>query len=334
MSQHSSFCRTSPGGRLRLALGLLLAAQALWAHPAAAAPGAATLKLATWNLEWLLTPEAFNALKEHCIPADAPRRGTRRSIPCDVAANHERSATDIAGLARYARELDADVIAVQEVDGANAARQIFPRHEFCFTGGPAVQNTGFAIRRGLPFRCGADLAALALGGSVRRGATLVLFPGTPRELHLLAVHLKSGCARGQLDAREYSCERLARQGPALRDWLRHEARSGTRFAVLGDFNRDLLAEGAAGDAGNASGLWAQLQEAASGLLSNTAWHQPYRNCRIGQPHRGYIDYILLGGALRSRLVAGSFQRLTYSAGDAWRLKLSDHCPVAVELLLD
>jgi len=339
------FCHglcASPGGRCRLSLGVLWAALALWAGPpcalAAPAPGAQKLKLATWNLEWLMTPSGFNALKGSCVPADAPRRGTRRSIPCDVAADLERSATDIAGLARYARELDADVIAVQEVDGVNAARQIFPRHEFCFTGGPAVQNTGFAIRRGLPFRCDADLAALSLGDSVRRGATLTLFPGTARELHLLAVHLKSGCARGQLDAQDYACARLSRQGPALRAWLKREAAGGTRYAVLGDFNRDLLADagpgdGAAGDAGATAGLWGQLQEAAGGGLMNTAQHQPYRNCRIGQPHSGYIDYILLGGALQHSLVPGSFARLTYSATDAWRLKLSDHCPVAVELLL-
>ncbi len=275
-----------------------------------------------------MTPSGFNALKGSCVPADAPRRGARRSIPCDVAADLERSATDIAGLARYAHELDADVIAVQEVDGVNAARQIFPHHEFCFTGGPAVQNTGFAIRRGLPFRCDADLAALSLGDSVRRGATLTLFPGTARELHLLAVHLKSGCARGQLDARDYACARLSRQGPALRAWLKRAAADGARYAVLGDFNRDLLA-----DAGGTAGLWGQLQEAAGGGLMNTAQHQPYRNCRIGQPHSGYIDYILLGGALQASLVPGSFERLTYSTTDAWRLKLSDHCPVAVELLL-
>lgn len=328
---------------LWLALGLWLAAAGAAAGPRPGAlapavqpatpPGARHLKLATWNLEWLMTPAGFNALKGGCVPAEAPRRSARRSIPCDVAADLERSATDIAGLARYARELDADVIALQEVDGANAARQVFPRHEFCFTGGPAVQNTGFAIRRGVPYRCGEDLAALSLGDSVRRGATLTLFPGTPRELHLLAVHLKSGCARGQLDAREYSCARLARQGPALRAWLGHEAASGARYAVLGDFNRDLLADGAAERADGSGGLWAQLQEAAGGGLLNTAQGQPYRNCRIGQPHRGYIDYILLGGGLKNSIVPGSFERLTYSATDAWRLKLSDHCPVAVVLLL-
>jgi endonuclease/exonuclease/phosphatase family metal-dependent hydrolase len=252
-----------------------------------------------------------------------------------VAADLERSASDLAGLARYARALDADVIAMQEVDGVNAARQIFPRHEFCFTGGPAVQNTGFAIRRGLPFRCGADLAELSLGDSVRRGATLVLFPGTRRELRLLAVHLKSGCARAPLDSHDYSCERLSRQRPALRDWLHQASFPEARFAVLGDFNRDLLAESATGfEVEGSAGLWRQLQESASGRLLNTAQDQPFHNCHVGQPHRGYIDYILIGGALREHLVAGSFERLSYSASDAWRLKLSDHCPVAVKLRID
>ena len=67
---------------------------------------------------------------------------------------------------------------------------------------------------------------------------------------------------------------------------------------------------------------------------NTAQHQPHRNCRMGQPHSGYIDYILLGGALRGRALAGSFERITYDAGEAWRLKLSDHCPVALSVRVD
>ena len=330
----------TPLGPMLCRLLLLLSAALVSAPLAALAPPpsrtpSATLKLATWNMEWLLTPEGFNALKDHCTPAGDLQRRRQRSLPCDVAANLERSATDVAAMARYARQLDADVIALQEVDGANAARQIFPRHEFCFTGGPAVQNTGFAIRRGLPFRCGADLATLSLGDTVRRGATIVLYPGTRRELHLLGVHLKSGCARAQLDTREHSCERLARQGPALHDWVAGEAQAGARYAVLGDFNRDLLAEsGALSNHAPPGGLWAQLQEAGSSLMFNTAEGKPFRNCHIGQPHTGYIDYILLGNALKSSLIAGSFERLTYSASDAWRLKLSDHCPVAIKLSLD
>ncbi len=327
----------SSSGPLLCRLGLLLAAALVGAAPARSPVNAprATLKLATWNLEWLLTPTGFNALKNRCTPARDRQGHGQRSLPCDVAANLERSATDLAAMARYARQLDADVIAVQEVDGAEAARQVFPGYEFCFTGGPAVQNTGFAIRRGLPFRCGADLSALSLGDSVRRGATLVLYPGTRRELHLLGVHLKSGCARARLDTPEHSCERLARQGPALHDWLAGEARAGDRYVVLGDFNRDLLAEsGALSNHALPGGLWGQLQEGGSDLVFNTALGEAFHNCHIGQPHTGYIDYILPGNALKARLIAGSFERLTYSAGDAWRRKLSDHCPVAIKLSID
>jgi hypothetical protein len=51
-------------------------------------------------------------------------------------------------------------------------------------------------------------------------------------------------------------------------------------------------------------------------------------------HSGYIDQILLGPALAAARVPGSFQRLTYSARDAWRLKLSDHCPIAIRIALE
>jgi endonuclease/exonuclease/phosphatase family metal-dependent hydrolase len=301
--------------------------------PSPAAPR--TIRLATWNLEWLMTPATFQSLAGHCTTADQAREWKQRSIPCDVAARLERSATDIAGLAGYARRLDADVVALQEADGPEAARQLFPRYEFCFTGGREVQNTGFAVRRGLPFRCGPDLAALSLGDQLRRGATLVLYPGSPLELHLLAVHLKSGCARAPLDTPERACASLLRQAPPLRAWLEAEARIGHRYAVLGDFNRDLAAElraARAGESGQTS-LWAHLGGGSVSLV-NTAEYAAFHNCYAGQPHSGYIDYILLGDRLAESMVKGSFERLSYSATDAWRLKLSDHCPVAIDLRLD
>ena len=68
-----------------------------------AAPArAAELKLATWNLEWLtLRPAGDPALPDNVRP---------------------KSADAHAALQRYARQLDADVVAFQEVDGADAAR--------------------------------------------------------------------------------------------------------------------------------------------------------------------------------------------------------------------
>ena len=108
------------------------------------------VKLATWNLEWFMKPETVRALTPTCTPADAPRDGARRGIPCDVAHEFTRSGEDISAMRRYARDLDADVVALQEVDGADAARLLFTDHEFCFSKRVAVQNNGFAIRRGIP----------------------------------------------------------------------------------------------------------------------------------------------------------------------------------------
>jgi endonuclease/exonuclease/phosphatase family metal-dependent hydrolase len=297
-----------------------------------------TVKLATWNLEWLLTPATFSALKSTCTENDEKRRAGQRLLPCDVAAKLERSAIDLAALARYARQLNADVVAIQEVDGPNAARQVFAEHHFCFTGSKALQNNGFAIRRGVPYRCGDDLNALSLGDSVRRGVTVVLYPDTDHELYLLGVHLKSGCARPPLDRGASACEKLARQVPALEGWIDSQARAGHRFAVLGDFNRELLAErGAARNAaGGQRNVWEEINDGvpAGAALVNVAAGERFRNCANGQNHSGFIDQILLDRLLARQLVAGSFERLTWEARDASRLQLSDHCPVAVRLRIE
>lgn len=318
-----------PTPTLRRVPMALLAALAT-AAAAGAPPPAATLRLASWNLDWLIAPAQFAALAPACVPEGVDHHG-RRSIPCDVAAHLERGAADYAALAGIARGLDADVVALQEVDGEAAARLVFPGYSFCFTGGPAVQNTGFALRKGLPYRCGPDVLPLSLGDELRRGAQVVLWPGTRRELHLLGVHLKSGCARGSLGRGEKACRRLAEQAPRLADWVRAEARAGHAYAVMGDFNRDLRAESLRGD----SGLLHALDEALPGApLLDASAGSPYRNCRRGQRSSGYIDYLLLGGALRARAIAGSFERITYEPAQAWRMKLSDHCPVALSVRVD
>jgi endonuclease/exonuclease/phosphatase family metal-dependent hydrolase len=314
LAKAARFC--SGGNRLILSAMALLQLSATVAGDSTPA-GMGSLKIASWNLEWLLTPDTFRSLKPHCTGDDGERRHTRRQLPCDVARTLERSATDIQAMARYARALDADVVALQEVDGANAARQLFPGYDFCFTGNTALQNTGFAIRRGVPYQCGSDIANLSLGDSVRRGATVTLFPATQREIHLLGVHLKSGCARQPLTGSLDACVKLKQQVPALEAWIESQARAKHRFALMGDFNRDLLATGDV--------LGSNVHSAAS--------RGDFTNCSVGQRHNGFIDYLLFGDRLFARLQPGSFERLTYAARDAARYKLSDHCPVSVRIQL-
>jgi endonuclease/exonuclease/phosphatase family metal-dependent hydrolase len=285
------------------------------------------LKIATWNLEWFMEPRTLRALTPACLPHDAPRDGARRAIPCDVAHELARSNEDIAALRRHAHQLDADVVALQEVDGPDAARLVFTDHEFCFSRRVAVQNNGFAIRRGLPFSCGPDLESLSLNDDVRRGVELRLFPGSAQELRFLSVHLKSGCARDELAADRTSCAQLAAQVAPLERWIDDQARAGKPFAVLGDFNRDLRREPAG------VSFWGQLDDLdpPDADLVNTADGRIFQNCMPQQTFSGYIDYIVLGRRMARGMVENSFGRALYRPRDARRRKLSDHCPVFIRL---
>ncbi len=329
--------RPSAGVTLALlATVLVTACSSPGSAVAAAGSDRTELKIATWNLEWLITPAALRALVPTCVSEGAARpRG--RYIPCDVARDLARTQEDFAALASYARKLDADVVAIQEVDGDAAARLVFPGYRFCFTQRRAVQNNGFAIRSGIPFRCGPDVRDIALDGSVRRGAYVTLYPGTRRELHLLGVHLKSGCGNRALDDPDTDCQILARQVPALERWIDTQAAAARRFAVLGDFNRNLQGDRppARNDAGTLRALWPEIDDAEppGSDLVNTADGEKFLNCSAQQAFSSYIDYIVLGQALAERRIGGSFQRITYSARDAARRKLSDHCPVAVRVKL-
>jgi endonuclease/exonuclease/phosphatase family metal-dependent hydrolase len=312
----------APRLTLRLAATLLVGAGLLGIPFGARAESGGSLTLATWNLEWLIAPSSFQHLKAHCLPKGAPP--APNTLPCDVAQRLERSERDFAALARYARELNADVISLQEVDGESAARLVFPGYSFCFTRRAHVQNNGFAIRAGVPHRCDPDLESLSLGDALRRGAQLTLFPGEAGEMRLLSVHLKSGCADKPLTRTDKACDELTRQIPALRRWIDEQERTGRPYAVLGDFNRDLL-----GDSGP-GGLWQQLSGSAERpQLVNVASGQAFRNCVPGQGYAAYIDHIVLSRAPGVTVVPGSFSRLTYRAVDARRARLSDHCPVAV-----
>jgi endonuclease/exonuclease/phosphatase family metal-dependent hydrolase len=302
------------------------------------APGTPpAIKLASWNLEWLIAPEAFKDLKETCTRADERPADGGRHIPCDVAARLQRSTRDFRALARYAARLDADVIALQEVDGAAAGRLVFPGYNFCFTSREQIQNNGFAIRAGLAFRCGPDVRDLGARDRLRRGAQLILFPGEPREMHLLSVHLKSGCSRDPLNGPAQACRELARQVPALEAWIDEQGRSGRPFAVLGDFNRDLLGErgSARTPTGALLNIWPELDDAdpPEADLVNAAERAPFLNCRPGQSYDAYIDFIVLSKSLGTMQIPGSFERITYSASDARRTRLSDHCPVATRIRL-
>ncbi len=315
-------------------LGLLLTASTAHAVEPLPVPARANLRIAAWNLEWLIAPENFRALAKDCVPRGAPRGPRKRSIPCNVVDRLERSNIDFRALARIARELDADVVALQEVDGPSAAKRVFPKHDFCFADDAGVQNVGFAIRRGVPHRCAPDYVELSLEGRLRRGAVVVLYPDDPREMHLMSVHLKASCPRRPLDDANPNCVTLAKQVPIFEEWIDEQASAGRRFAVLGDFNHDFSTRGPArNEQGALRNFWAEINdgEPAGAMLVNPSENKRFLNCSPAHNYSSYIDHVILGESLNEWRVPDSFIRVTFTPKDALQRKLSDHCPVGVDL---
>jgi endonuclease/exonuclease/phosphatase family metal-dependent hydrolase len=299
------------------ALGFLAVAAA--ASPGSPATTPQVLTIASWNLEWLVSPETSHTSRLAC------NSGRIAPMPCDVARDLARDTADLAKLAQYAKRLDADVIAFQEVENRRAARRVFRGYDICINSGPGVQQAGFAVRAGIAHRCDPPLQALASGFRQRAGARLTLYPGTTRQIELLAVHLKSGCSRDALDSGGAACRTLAAQGRALAAWMQQRAERNVRAIVLGDFNRT----GPGNDV-----FWQQLQagDTPDAAYFNASAAVAFSNCYRGQPFSEYIDHILVSRALKAQIVRGSFRHHGFRSLDAFRYRLSDHCPISVSLI--
>jgi endonuclease/exonuclease/phosphatase family metal-dependent hydrolase len=278
----------------------------------AALPAAATeLKLSTWNIAWLtLRPPGDPAL---------PRGQVARS-PADLAA-----------LAAYARRLDADVVALQEVDGPEAAARVFDpaTYAFFFARENDVQRTGFAVRRTLRATQNEDLERLDLRAgarrSLRRGTDITVHAASGAPLRLLSIHLNSGCQSGPLDRDDRECETLHRQAEVLAGWVSARQREGVAFAILGDFNRRMT--------GPTDEMLRALAAPETPLLRTTEGRS--NPCWAGaRGGRSFIDHILLGGGAERWFQRDSLRVLVYAEqGQEARERLSDHCPISIRLRL-
>lgn len=266
---------------------------------------AQTLKLATWNIEWL-------TLRQPGDPA----------LPADV--RRTRNNDDFALLHRYAEALAADVVAFEEVDGPEVAARVFSTDHYTLhlTADHVTQRTGFAIRKGLAFTANPDVRALNVYPPdapfpLRSGADVTLHFGA-RELRVLAVHLKTGCREDRpTRSRRPACATLAAQIPPLQAWIAAREREAIPFVIMGDFNR-----------------W---MEGDDPFLADLRLAGPLVRATEGQadPCWGggrFIDHILAGGPAANWLQPNSLRVLVYRETDPQAKEhLSDHCPVSVML---
>jgi len=285
-------------GRLLLVLAILLPLPV-----AAAGPPGIVLKVATWNMEWFTLRRAGD-------PALPPTVKPKRPA-------------DIARLRAYAAILNADVVALEEVDGPAPAAEVFPpdRYVLHFTRDHVIQRVGFAIRRGIAFTANPDLRGLDPYASdapeqLRSGADVTLHLGG-RNLRILAVHLKTGCWEVGLNSRRRACAVMREQLPVLERWIEARRREDTPFLIIGDFNRVL---------GPDDAFLAGLDRITPLAVAT----EGYRNPCWGGRYSTFIDQILAGDAARQWMQPATFRVLVYrETAPEWRERLSDHCPVMV-----
>jgi 5'-nucleotidase (lipoprotein e(P4) family) len=299
------------------------------------APAAApALKLATWNMEWLRGTDVTPEEQQFCATAEGKANIGRCAAPL-------RTPADYAAIKRYVEVLDADIVALQEVNGAPAAARVFDpnQYDFYFTGQAWVQKAGFAVRKGRGIKVAQNPDVKELGDAeppnLRWGADITVTASSGGVLRLLAVHLKSGCFDKPLTDTAQNrygqapCPILQKQVPVLRGWIAARQAEGVPFALMGDFNRRFNKEPkeATDAAGRPVGLWASI--AGADLVAVDA-QQPYVGCSTKDRYDAYIDHVVLSGKLAARVVPNTYERIRYRDEDL-NFALSDHCPMAVKI---
>ena len=277
------------------------------------------IRIATWNLNRL-----------HWQTGGALWRG--------AAA---RSDDDYETLARYARGLNADVIAFQEVNGPRAAARVFPPRDYAlyFSGRYDARYddiyNGFAVRKGRFDRVEKrDHDALGLESGARyqlRWGVDLTVRRNGQSLRLLNVHLKSRCfAKSLRVPRDRHCRKLSRQVDLLEPWIDARWREGVPFVVLGDFNRALDRHG------SRDHLWEAIDDGdPQGLKLHRlpAGQEPACWRGTSRYHRHPIDFFVFGARAWRRVDRASFRQVVWTDrdADARRGLPSDHCPIAVDL---
>jgi endonuclease/exonuclease/phosphatase family metal-dependent hydrolase len=275
-----------------------------------------------------------------------------------------------ATIANLIEEQGVRVIAFQEVRSAEVVKQLLGPHaerfSVCDAPHEGFQTIAFAWDRSLgqEGRCIVETGLAVVDNpadpearKVRPGLALELtVQGRP--ITFLNVHLKSGCANivphpiyqaRLLDDPAPACNVLNRQVAPIERWLDKVARRSPDFVLLGDFNRRIDEEAAAGieparvraDGSGPAGvpvpgadgrvatryLWQELNDGVRSLKQ-----VPLTGVEAGC--RGFtgLDHIVLSGPLAARQAAdiGSRKSAVVQA-PGQRIETSDHCPRSLTL---
>ncbi|PSF35656.1 hypothetical protein C7H19_15550 [Aphanothece hegewaldii CCALA 016] len=277
------------------------------------------LTIATWNLEHLAEKNG-----EGCRP--------RQNADYQLLQSYANRLLD---------EKKVDIITLQEVENEAAAHRVFPASKWniVLASRPSssqprkcrenpnntltTQLAGFAIRKDIVFEKEKDLEALDLSNlGLRRGAYIIV-KSNSQPLHLLAVHLKSGCFSDSLSnppSNNSSCKELATQLPILEKWIDERVKKGERFAIAGDLNRRLNIPG--------DEFWQEIDDSEPDIGADLETITEGRLSSCNR-YKDYIDHIVLDKGVTRAVSERSFFQLVYKEAESEHP--SDHCPIGVTI---
>ncbi|MBM7035714.1 endonuclease/exonuclease/phosphatase family protein [Vibrio sp. 188UL20-2] len=277
---------------------------------------AETIRVGSWNLEWLTS---------HGV---------------DKFPQSQRQAADFNRLSDYATALDAPIIALQEVNDIQAAMQVFgsdyqivlssrsqAKHSALQFSG-INQYTGFALHHSVQLVANPpDLTLASTPSQKLRFGNYIIVRHNQQNVHLLSVHLKAGCQKARTNSR--SCTILAEQADQLNLWVQQRIQQNQAFILAGDFNHQLsypndwLMQRIIADTSQTISLDSRQSEATCAVKSNRDPNQTHRYSYL-------IDH-MLSHKLKKH---SSTQQQDYALQDVINYQLSDHCPIVTDYLVD
>lgn len=276
-----------------------------------------SLNIATWNIEWLTTNPS-HSIKES-----------------------KRDSQDFAVLNSKFRQISPDILAFQEVDSTEAIQKVVGDKYQIYLSDRAKpqyanlqfndlnQYTGFAVSKKWLIENQATIVdpndiSLLANSKLRFAAYIVLKQANQADMHLLSVHLKSGCPTKKKRSR--SCRQLSEQADQLNQWLTTRVSNQENFVVMGDFNHNLSYKGdwmwqqLTNGLNNQAKLATQTTPAICQVKSNRNPNKLYR-------YPSLIDHIIVSQPSQVQ----NTQQVVFTEQEALNYRLSDHCPVVSKL---
>lgn len=246
----------------------------------------------------------------------------------------ERVQRDYDEIKKIINAVDADVWLFQEVENVGALARIMNPSAWdfhiesrpdwssmppCFTNdrNAVMQRVAIATKKGMAVGKKEELPFLDTSGrGTLRYGIAVNIAHRGRTIHILNVHLKSGCSEETNGA---ACGTLFEQIPYLTSYINEISDSNAPLIVGGDFNRKL--------AESHDDAWHSLSYRKSVGLTISSNSGPSKCSLKGDEN---IDYILTNK--HHRELYSVEDEYEYSFSGPYESWPSDHCPVVVNFL--